>query len=195
MSVRNTSSSPDRRKLILYVTLAAVVVAIVVAVGWSSRVQKAATDVPVSDSKLKVGDTAPAFAIATNAGNFDLSQVSTPVLLEVFATWCPHCQRETGALNDLASKYAGKLAMIAVSGSPYGVDGSSPETQNDVTGFSEHFAVRYPIAFDAQLKVAQLYLKSGFPTLVLIGKNKKITWMASGEIPETDITKAIKKVL
>ena len=134
----------------MYVTLAVVVVAIVVAVGWSSRVQKAATDVPITDSKLKVGDTAPAFAIATNAGNFDLAQVSTPVLLEVFATWCPHCQRETAVLNDVASKYAGKLAMVAVSGSPYGVDGSSPETQNDVNGFSEHFAVRYPVAFDAR---------------------------------------------
>jgi len=195
MSARKTSSSPDRRKLIMYVTLAVVVVAIVVAVGWSSRVQKAATDVPISESKLKAGDTAPAFAVATNAGNFDLSQVSTPVLLEVFATWCPHCQHETTVLNDVASKYAGKVAMVAVSGSPYGVDGSSPETQNDVTGFSEHFAVRYPVAFDPDLKVAQLYLKGGFPTLVLIDKNKKITWVRSGEIPESDITTAIKKVL
>jgi len=194
MSTRKTSS-PDRRKLIMYGSLVAVVVAIVVAVGWSSRVQKAATDVPISDSKLKVGDTAPAFAIATNAGNFDLAQVSTPVLLEVFATWCPHCQRETSVLNDVASKYAGKVAMVAVSGSPYGVDGSSPETQNDVNGFSEHFAVRYPVAFDPNLKVAQLYLKSGFPTLVLIDKNKKIAWMKSGEIPETDIAAAIKNVL
>ena len=194
MSARNTSS-PDRRKLIMYVTLAVVVVAIVVAVGWSSRVQKAATDVPISDSKLKVGDTAPAFAIATNAGNFDLSQVSTPVLLEVFATWCPHCQRETVVLNDVASKYAGKLAMVAVSGSPYGVDGSSPETQNDVNGFSEHFALKYPVAFDPQLHVAQLYIKGGFPTLVLIDKNKKITWFKSGEVPESDLTKAINKTL
>jgi thiol-disulfide isomerase/thioredoxin len=195
MSARKPSSSPDRRKLIMYGTLVAVVVAVVIAVGWSSRVQKAATDVPITDSKLKAGDTAPAFAVATNAGNFDLAQVSTPVLLEVFATWCPHCQRETGVLNDIATKYAGKVAMVAVSGSPYGVDGSSPETQNDVNGFSDHFSVRYPVAFDPELKVAKLYLKSGFPTLVLIGKNKKIAWMTSGEIPENDIIKAVKGVL
>ena len=117
------------------------------------------------------------------------------MLLEVFATWCPHCQRETVALNDIAAKYAGKVAMVAVSGSPYGVDGSSPETQNDVNGFGEHFAVRYPVAFDPDLKVAQLYLKAGFPTLVLIDKNKKIRWMQSGEIPEADMVKAINSVL
>ncbi len=195
MSARKTSSSPDRRKLIMYVTLIVVIVAVVVGIGLSSRVQKAATDVQISDSKLNVGDTAPTFAIATNGGNFDLSQVSTPVLLEVFATWCPHCQRETAILNDIATKYAGKVAMVAVSGSPYGVDGSSPETQNDVNGFSQHFAVRYPMAFDPNLHVAQLYIKGGFPTLVLIDKNKKIAWMKSGEIPESDITTAIKGVL
>jgi thiol-disulfide isomerase/thioredoxin len=195
MSARKATSSPDRRKLIMYVTLAVVVIAIVVFVGLSSRVQKAATDVPISDSKLKVGDTAPAFAIGTNNGNFNLAQVSTPVLLEVFATWCPHCQRETSVLNDVATKYAGKVAMVAVSGSPYGIDGSSPETQNDVTGFSEHFALKYPVAFDPDLKVAQLYLKSGFPTLVVIDKNKKITWMKSGEVAETDLAKAIDAVL
>jgi thiol-disulfide isomerase/thioredoxin len=194
MSARKTPP-PDRRKLIMYGTLAVVVLAIVLAVGFSSRVQKAATNVPIADSKLKVGDTAPAFTIGTNAGNFDLAQVSTPVLLEVFATWCPHCQRETAVLNDIATKYAGKIAMVAVSGSPYGVDGSSPETQNDVNGFSEHFAVRYPVAFDPDQKIAQLYLKTGFPTLVLIGKNKKIAWMDSGEIPEAKIVKAVDRVL
>ncbi len=190
MSAKTTPSS-DRRKLIMYATLVVVLVAIVVAVGWSSRVQKAATDVPISDSKLKVGDTAPAFSVATSGGNFDLAQVSTPVLLEVFATWCPHCQRETAVLNDVAAKYAGKLAIVAVSGSPYGVDGSSPETQNDVNGFGEHFQVKYPVAFDPNLHVAQLYIKGGFPTLVLIDKNKKIAWMKSGEVPEADLTKAI----
>jgi thiol-disulfide isomerase/thioredoxin len=195
MSARKATPSPDRRKLIMYVTLAVVVIAVVVFVGLSSRVQKAATDVPISDSKLKAGDTAPTFAIGTNAGNFDLAQVSTPVLLEVFATWCPHCQRETSVLNDVAAKYAGKVAMVAVSGSPYGVDGSSPETQNDVTGFSEHFALKYPVAFDPNLKVAQLYLKSGFPTLVVIDKSKKIRWMKSGEVPETELTKALDAVL
>jgi thiol-disulfide isomerase/thioredoxin len=194
MSARKTPP-PDRRKLILYGTLTVVIVAIVAAVGFSSRVQKAATNTPVAESKLKVGDTAPAFAVATNAGNFDLAQVSTPVLLEVFATWCPHCQRETATLNSIATKYAGKVAMVAVSGSPYGVDGSSPETQNDVNGFGQHFGVRYPVAFDPDLKVAQLYLKKGFPTLVLIDKDKKIRWIQDGEIPEADVVKAIARVL
>jgi thiol-disulfide isomerase/thioredoxin len=191
------SSSPDRRKLILYIVLAAVIVAIVVYVGIASRtnvVPKAASQAPMN-SKLKPGDTAPAFAVQTNAGPFDLAQVSTPVLLEVFATWCPHCQRETAVLNDLSSKYAGKLAIVAVSGSPYAIDGSSPESQTDVNRFGEQFQVRYPLAFDQNLNVAQLYLQGGFPTLVLIDKNKKIKTIKSGEVSPADLQKAIDPVL
>jgi len=195
-AVRSKPAGPDRRKIILYATLALVVVAIIVAVGLASRnvVPKAASDAPMN-SKLKPGDTAPAFAVQTNAGPFDLSQVSAPVLLEVFATWCPHCQREAAVLDDLATMYAGKLAIVAVSGSPYGIDGSSPESQTDVNRFGQQFQVRYPIAFDPDLKVAQLYLQGGFPTLVLVGKNKKIKWMKSGEVSEPELEKAVKTAL
>jgi thiol-disulfide isomerase/thioredoxin len=191
-----SKSSADRRKLIVYAALAVVVIAIIVAYVYFSRdvVPKAASNAPV-ESKLKVGDKAPNFTIQTNAGQFDLAQVSTPVLLEVFATWCPHCQRETAVLNDLASKYAGKVAIVAVSGSPYGIDGSSPESQNDVNRFGAQFQVRYPMAFDPAMTVGNLYLQGGFPTLVLIDKSKKIAWIRSGEIPETDIVKALKPVL
>ena len=187
-------SGADRRKLILYVTMAIVVIAAVIGVALGSRVPKAASDVAMN-AKLKVGDTAPPFAVSTNAGPFDLAGVTAPVLLEVFATWCPHCQRETVVLNQLAAKYAGKVAIVAVSGSPYGIDGSTPESQADVMTFGQRFNVRYPIAFDGELKVGQEYLQGGFPTLVLIDKNKKIAWIKDGEIPEADISKAVNSVL
>ncbi len=196
MSRAASKSSPDRRKTILYAVIALVVVAIVVGIGLASRntVPKAASDAPIQ-SKLKVGDTAPAFTASTNAGQFDLAQINTPVLLEVFATWCPHCQRETTVLNDLATKYAGKLAIVAVSGSPYGIDGSTAESQNDVNRFGAQFQVRYPLAYDPDQKVAQLYLQGGFPTLVLIDKDKKIKWIKSGEVAEPDFVKAINTVI
>jgi len=192
------SRPPDRRKLIGIVTLVVIVVGLFVVVGLLSRpntiVPESATKA-VGSSKLKVGDTAPEFTAQTNAGNFDLQSVSTPVLLEVFATWCPHCQRETIVLNDLATKYQGKLAMVAVSGSATDATGSAPETQTDVNAFGAAYKVRYPIAFDPELKVAGLYLKTGFPTLVLIGTNKKIVWMQDGEVTEATLEKAIRSAI
>jgi thiol-disulfide isomerase/thioredoxin len=184
------------RKTILYVTLGVVILAVVVAVGLASRnvVPNAASQAPIQSS-LKVGDVAPEFTAQSNAGPFDLASVTTPVLLEVFATWCPHCQHETAILNDLAAKYQGKIAMIAVDGSPYGMDGSTAGSESDVNQFGARFAVRYPIAFDPQLAVAQKYLQGGFPTIVLIRPDKKIAWIKDGEVPENDLVKAINAVI
>jgi thiol-disulfide isomerase/thioredoxin len=196
MSRASKPPPAGNRKVMIYAAITIAVVAIIGVVGYFSRsaVPKAATTAQ-TQSKLKVGDTAPPFAVQTNAGPFDLAQVSTPVLLEVFATWCPHCQRETVILNDIAAKYAGKLAVVAVSGSPYGVDGTHPESQVDVNQFGAQFNVRYPMAFDPELKVAEHYLKAGFPTMVLIDPSKKIRYIDSGEKPEAELVKAIKTVV
>jgi thiol-disulfide isomerase/thioredoxin len=185
------SSAPDRRKLILYVTLGIIIVALVVGVGLASRVPKAASTPTAGASNLKVGDTAPEFSVQTNAGPFDLAQVSTPVLVEIFATWCPHCQRETTVLNHLAAKYAGKVAVVAISGSPYGMDESTPESLADVNTFGQQFQVGYPLAFDPTDAVAQQYISTGFPTLVLVDSKKKVVWQSSGETPEATIAKAL----
>lgn len=193
-AVSRKSAPRDLRKLIGIATLVVIIVGGIIAVGWFSRIPKAATEA-VGSSKLKVGDTAPEFAVQTNAGPFDLQSVSTPVLLEVFATWCPHCQRETVVLNDLATKYQGKLAMVAVSGSATDSTSAGPESQADVNTFGATYKVRYPIAFDPELKVATLYLKTGFPTLVLIGANKKIVWLKDGEVSEATLDKAIRSVI
>jgi thiol-disulfide isomerase/thioredoxin len=185
-----------KRSYLIYGTLALVIIAIIVAIGLSNRnaVPNAASQAPIQ-STLKVGDTAPTFSVPTNAGSFDLASVSTPVLLEVFATWCPHCQHETSILNDLALKYQGKIAMVAVSGSPYGMDGSTPESQADVNTFGQDFQVRYPLAFDPQLTVAHQYLLGGYPTVVLIRPDKKIAYIKDGEIPESDLIKQINGLL
>jgi thiol-disulfide isomerase/thioredoxin len=196
MSRTASKTAPDRRKPILYATIAVVVIAIVVAVGFASRtnvVPENATQSPIQ-SNLKVGDRAPQFKVDTDAGPFDLNTTDAPVLLEVFATWCPHCQRETAVLNDLAGKYQGKIAMVAVSGDAKDMSYTGPESQADVNRFAQQFAVRYPIAFDPNLTVAHEYLKNGFPTLVLIDKNKKVRWMTDGETPESAIVKAINSL-
>jgi thiol-disulfide isomerase/thioredoxin len=195
-AVPSKSAKPatDRRKIIVYVTIGIVIAAVIIGVGLASRVPKAASTSSIT-STLKVGDVAPEFSVQTNAGPFDLKQVSTPVLVEIFATWCPHCQHETAALNALATKDPGKVAIVAVSGSPFGMDGSSPETQTDVNTFGAQFGVRYPLAFDPDEAVAKQYIGTGYPTLVLINAQKKVVWTSSGETPEATIETAIASKL
>jgi thiol-disulfide isomerase/thioredoxin len=194
MSRAAQPSARINRSTIVYATIAVIAIAAVIAVALANRIPKAAQTVNPS-STLKVGATAPEFSVNTNAGPFDLATVSSPVFLEVFATWCPHCQHEVPIVDALSKEYAGKVAFVGVTGSPYGIDGSSPENQADVAAWVDKLGVTYPVAYDADLTVANAYLQGGYPTLVIIGKDKKVQFVTSGEVAQSTLQKAIDGVL
>jgi len=184
------------RKNLIYATIAIVVIAAVAAVGLANRgaVSNVAQTVN-PDAKLAVGQTAPTFSITTNAGPFDLASVNTPVFLEVFATWCPHCMHEVPIVDALAKAYAGKVAFVGVSGSQYGMDEQSPESQDDVNAWVQRLNVTYPVAFDSDLQIANEYLQGGYPTIVMIDSHKVVRYVNSGELPPQELETALNGIL
>ncbi|GAC1310596.1 MAG: hypothetical protein NVSMB19_24860 [Vulcanimicrobiaceae bacterium] len=184
----------NRKRIAVLLSVAVVAIVILIAVALASRVPKAASDAPIS-AALVVGQKAPEFAVATTNGPFDLATSGgKPTLLEVFASWCPHCQREVPALDRLYATYKTKINVLGVAGSPYGLDQTQPESQADVIAFMTKFKATYPIAFDPNLDVAHKYLQGGFPTLVLIGADGTVQAIRDGEVPEADIAKALQAV-
>ncbi|MBD5635243.1 MAG: TlpA family protein disulfide reductase [Candidatus Eremiobacteraeota bacterium] len=189
------AAKAQRRRIAVIASLSILAVVIIVAIALASRVPKAASDAPVAAS-LTVGQKAPEFALSTTAGPFDLARAGgKPTLLEVFATWCPHCQRETAVFDDIYGNYKGRINLVAVSGSPYSMDQSQPESQADVIDFATKFNVTYPVAFDSTLDVAHKYLQGGFPSVVLIGADGKVRAIRDGEIPAADLKKALDAAL
>jgi hypothetical protein len=75
------------------------------------------------------------------------------------------------------------------------MDGTSASSQLDVLDWTRRFNVQYPVAYDPLLNVANLYLQGGFPTFALIGKDKKVAYLNSGEISYRDLDAAIRKLL
>jgi cytochrome c biogenesis protein CcmG/thiol:disulfide interchange protein DsbE len=185
------------RKTLVYATVAIVVIAVGLAIHFANTgaISNAAQTVNPDATKIKVGSTAPTFQITSNAGPFDLATVNTPVFLEVFASWCPHCQHEVPIVDALAKQYAGRVAFIGISGSPYGIDGSSPENQADINEWVQKLNVTYPIAFDPDLKIANLYLQGGYPTIVMIDTNKVVRYVNSGELTPPELQTALNGIL
>ncbi len=188
------------RRILSLATLVVVIAIVAFAVWYMRHPQNAAQQQQLQNASqapmstlLTVGDTAPEFTAASTDGAFDLAKTKKPVFLEVFATWCPHCQRETAVLNRLYPQFKNKVDFIAISGSNTGMDGFAA-TQNDVVQFAQRFNVKYPIAFDGTLTVANDYLQGGFPTIVIIASNKKIVYLTSGEIPEATLVAQLQKV-
>lgn len=183
------------QRIVLWTTVAVLGVGILAAIALANRtVEPVDTKAPPYNA-LTVGAAAPPFSVATTQGPFTLADAKKPVFLEVFATWCPHCQRETAVINSLYDRYKQSLDFVAVSGNEYAHDRVSPETQADVLGFAQYFNVRYPIAYDGSLGVAKSYLQGGYPTIVVITANKRLAYVASGEISEQKLVSEIRRVL
>ena len=187
-----------RRTLVIATTVALVLIVIGAVLFYflgpeHRRVQSASVSPVVG--KAQLGQPAPNFEVATTGGLFELSRTDKPVFLEVFATWCPHCQREAAVIDRLYQKYRGRVDFVAVSGSDTAIDGTSSSSQLDVLEWARRFHVEYPVAYDPVLNVANLYLQGGFPTIAIIGRDKRVAYLNTGELSYQDLAGAIEKVL
>ena len=146
-----------------------------------------------------VGNRAPAFSVAARGGVISSESFAhQPYMLELFATWCPHCQRMTSVLRDIRQKFPpSKLGMVSVTGSPAGsastADKTVPEDQADVDTFDAFYNVTWPSAFDKDLTVAKTWGLKGFPTIFVVNKSGIIVFVQSGEIDEKTLIAAVKK--
>ncbi len=147
----------------------------------------------------KAGQQAPPFSVQTMLGPItNATFAGKPYMLELFATWCPHCQRMTGVLRSLRAKLPeSRFGMLSVTGSPYAAGSTQgnpiPENQTDVDSFDKYFNVTWPSAFDADLKVAQAWGLNGFPTIYIVNAKGTITFAGSGEMPESQLLAAAHK--
>ena len=146
-----------------------------------------------------MGSKAIPFEIDTPLGPFtSASLAGKPYLLEIFASWCPHCQRETKVLKTLRAKVpASKLFMLSVSGSLFGENSqlgtNVPESQAGVDAFDKEFGVTWPAYYDGNLTVARLWGLVGFPMIYVVDKHGIIRYVGSGDQDEPTLRKALAK--
>ncbi len=179
---------------IIVLAMLVIVAIIVVKLRPSQQLQNASTAPVVAPAS--VGAIAPTFSVPTTHGDFDLAVVDRPVLLEVFATWCPHCQFETGILNRLYQRFGKRVAFIAIPGSTTDITGTGPSSQEDVQTFITRFGVRYPVAmYDPMLTVSRLYIQGGYPTIAMIDRSKHIVYLKSGQTNYAPLARAVEKML
>jgi thiol-disulfide isomerase/thioredoxin len=157
-----------------------------------------ATDAPMP-ARLQAGVQAPAFKLRGAIGSFSSSELAgKPYLLEIFATWCPHCQRMTAVLRAIRARVPeSRFAMVSVTGSPYGAsstpDNIVPSSQQDVDTFDTTYGVTWPSLYDPDLAVAHAWGLNGFPTIFVVNAKGTIVYSSDGEVSQATLMDAIRK--
>jgi len=157
--------------------LRTVLAAVVLAVGTLHGVS-ASGNVP-----LAVGADAPAVSEPTASGAFDSAKSGKPYVLELFAVWCPHCQREVAVLNRLQATDGARADIIAVPASPFGFDKTSMLQSADIATFAQRFDAHYRIGFDGLFTVSYDYGLAAFPTIYVVSASHRVVAVETGEVP------------
>ncbi len=135
--------------------------------------------------KFKEGDAAPDFALKDGAGKeFKLADFKGKVvLLDFWATWCPPCVKAMPIVQKLHEAYKDK---------PVAIIGMNTWEKKDAVEYVKQKGYTYLQLLKAD-DLAKAYGISGIPTFVLIDRDGKILYTASGfqEGEEEHLTKLI----
>ena len=122
---------------------------------------------PSVPDPLGRGSVAPGFSLprvpdAGAAVSLD-SLRGQVVLLNFWATWCKPCEEEMPAMQRLHDALASEgLVLVAV---------SADEGREEVEDFVRRHALRFPILWDAERRVAEAYQALRFPETLLIDRD------------------------
>ena len=132
-----------------------------------------------------VGDLPPDFTAKTWDGKtVSLSDYAgKPLWLMFGASWCPDCRSEAADVEAAYVKYQPKgLALLAVFIS---------EPATDIGGYAQRAGLTFPIAVDANTRIASSYQTLGIPTHFFIGADGRIREIRIGALQPSDMDAAV----
>lgn len=106
------------------------------------------------------------------------------VLLDFWASWCGPCRAELPHIEKLHRELKDKGLVVL------GIDDEAPEKAQD---FAKKSDLTFPTLVDVQREVARRYGVEAIPTVVVIGRDGRISGHHTGMRSEDDLRAALKK--
>lgn len=168
-----------------------IAIALVGAAIYQSTSNKAAK--PPADMEVKpvIGYKAPDFELKTldDSGSYRLSDFSSPVVINFWASWCDPCRIEAPDLVKLYDKYGDRLEILAI-------NGAVTDKLENAKNFVDEFGFTFPVVKDDDKnnKVMDLYRAPGYPVTFFINQYGVIEDIVYGIIPSKELEKKFKKL-
>lgn len=145
----------------------------------------------VSAQAEAINVPAPDFTLESRAGdNVRLEDHrGEVVMLNFWASWCGPCRQEMPLMDDIYSRYKDLgFTILAVN-----VD----ENRDEALRFLDKVPVNYPILYDPQSSVSELYEVPAMPTTVMIDRDGKARYIHYGYKPgyEDDYEAQIRELV
>jgi peroxiredoxin len=140
-----------------------------------------------------VGDPAPAFtAPALSGDTLSLADFrGSPVMLNVWATWCPPCREEMPGLQALHEAYGDRGLRIV------GVSIDSRGAEDAIRGFLDDHGIDFTILHDPGETVPRQFRTAGVPETFLIDANGVLAhrWIGKFDPMAPDVLQRVEALL
>jgi len=140
-------------------------------------------------SVLEAGTTAPGFSLPPLGAGDPVTLAAyrgTPVIVNFFASWCPDCRSELASVASVARSANGRVAVIGVDSN----ESSDAAAERLLT--SVH--ATYPVALDADAKVATRYLVNALPVSYFIDARGRVVGVALGPQTTTSLQRWVARL-
>lgn len=135
---------------------------------------------------------APDFTVENKNGESVMLSdfIGRPVVLNLWASWCPPCQSEMPDFEEAYQEYGNDVEFMMVN-----LTDGSRETVETATEFIKDQGFSFPVYFDTTFDAAIAYQASSIPATYFIDKDGNIIAHAAGALDKANLIKGIEMIM
>ena len=104
-----------------------------------------------------------------------------PVVVNVWASWCPACEKEARALARFARRHP-KIALLGL---------AVQDTSEDATAYYRRWNLKHPTILDPEGAQAALLGVTGLPETIFLGRDHRIVTRVNGPASFEELESAL----
>lgn len=137
-------------------------------------------------------EPAPDFTVTDESGKeVSLSDMKgKPVVINIWASWCPPCKAEMPDFQKLYEKYGDEVSFMIINAT----DGQRETVDSAKTYITEN-GYTFPVYFDTQFQASIAYGASSIPLSVFINSKGELVTGAAGALSYEMMEKGISMII